>query len=255
MGQIRSFNWVRLVLLNSLLVFAVGAGADVHRVDHHDDADGSLDGGPREGGGRDNSDHDGDFDNGRDDDFDNGRDDDFDRDGRGGHDGGDRSGGGGRDGRHGGGGRPDPNPYDPNQPQYPETPCERDPRYCGGNGGGNNDDGGWGNNETQRSIYVNQVFQQQYVDLNYLAGGVIGNMRGYGLTGIDVEVLNSWGSSTLRLIVNNQQVDAQNVYGRYVQLNSYQPINLNYGNRVNIGVQGRVHIGQIVLHFQPTRRR
>jgi hypothetical protein len=280
MGSRLRSNWLRLALLQSLLIFTVSAGADVHQTDrnrdrdHGSDADGSLGGGPREGGGHQGGNQGGGRNGGgghQDDDFDQdhdngggrhdggrgdndggwGRDRDG-RDGRGGHDRGDRGGG-----RHGGGrgghNRPDPNPYDPN---YPESPCQRDPRFCNGgggnNGGGNN--GGW-DQEIQRAVYLNQVFQQQYLDLNYLVGTQIGSLQGYGLTGVDVEILNSWGPSTIRLINNSRQIDVQNVYGQYVQLNSYLPLDLFYGNRVNLGIQGRVHIGQIVLHFSPLGRR
>lgn len=268
-------SWLRLTLLNSLLVFSVAAGADVNQFDRNGggrggdndggNAEGGIGGGPR-GGGNNGGNHGGNNGGGRGDNGDNdggnadggwgdGRDRGDHGNGRGGRGGGR----GGRGGDRGGGGRggnqPDPNPYDPNpghpgrDPRYPDSPCQRDPRYCPpGNGGG------WGQ-ETERTVYVNQVFQQQYVDLNYLAGGVIGNMRGYGLTGIDVEILNQWGPTTLRLIVNSQQVDAQNVFNRYVSLNSYQPIDLQFGNRVSLGVQGRVHVGSITLHFVPFGRR
>lgn len=280
MNQRARLNWGSLVLLKTLLIFSVAAGADDHhrggRQDQnqppgaigggpregrggqndtdydHGDANGSIDRGGNHGGGRNNGDergggrgHDGDYDRGGN--RGGGRNNDGgwnDRDGRGGHDRGEQRG-------PGRGRRPDPNPYDPN-PGYPRTPCERDPYNCG-NGGG------WGNGpdygNTQRAIFVNQVFQQTYVDLNYLAGGVINGMRGFGLVGIDVEILNQWGPSTLRLIVNSQQVDAQNTYGRYVQLNAYQPIDLFRGQRISLGVQGRVHIGQIVLHFAPLYQR
>lgn len=289
MGNRLSWRVPSLLLVNSLLVFSMSAGADVHQFDRNDvddQVDGDLGGGGRElgggrGGGRrqpgaggDNGagrggnngggrggnngggpDHDGGWGNG------DGRGPDGridrDREGRGGNRG-DR-------GRVGRGRRPDPNPYDPN-PRYPESPCERDPRNCGNGGRGDHDggwgndgdwgdDGGFGNEQTQRAVYLNQVFNHQYIDLAQLAGGVIGNMRGYALTGVDVEILNNWGPATIRLIVNNQQVDVQNVWQRYVQLNAYQPADILFRDRVSLGVQGRVHIGQVVMHFQYLGRR
>lgn len=271
-----SSNWLRLALLKSLLIFTVSAGADVNHFDRRGDndggnAEGGIGGGPRDGGGRgdqgggnngggrggnggNNGGGRGDNDGGWGDERDSrggrgggGRGDNDGRDGRGG-----RGGNGGGRGDHGGN-RPDPNPYDPNpghpgrDPRYPDSPCQRDPRRCPPGPGG-----GW---QTERTVYVNQVFQQQYVDLHWLANGVLNNMYGYGLVGVEIEVLNQWGPSTLRLIVNNQQIDAQNVFNRYVSLRAYQPIDLNHRNQLFLGVQGRVHIGSVTLHFQQLNRR
>lgn len=276
MGRRISATWLRLALLKSLLIFTVAAGADVNQFDRNGgrgrgdndggNAEGGIGGGPRDGGGNHggnqggghggnngggNGGGRGDHGGGRGDNADGGWGDDGDW-----NNGNDRGGRGDHDGRGGrgdhGGNRPDPNPYDPNpgnpgrDPRYPDSPCQRDPRRCPpGNGG-------W---QTERTVYVNQVFQQQYVDLQWLAGGVIGTMWGYGLVGMDVEILNQWGPSTLRFIVNNQQVDAQNVFNRYVSLRSFRPIDLNPQNRVFLGVQGRVHVGSVTLHFQNLGRR
>lgn len=147
--------------------------------------------------------------------------------------------------------QPDPNPYDPNQPDPnpydpdPNDPCLIDPAIpCGGG------DQGDLPVVTEREISIGQRVSYRSLDLLTMLSYSLGQLPGYLLTKVEIELGNQKQNAVFRLIIDGGIEDSARGYRRQVVLHPVAATDLLTHGSAEIYVQGQVFIRKIRVQLR-----